>query len=207
MAVPSVAERNTSVVITIDNCTGNEMRLDFGDCNVINTSLCAIEHIYNTTGLLEVVLQVQNHSITRHLINVQDPVKGFEVTEISRSIILGEELFINWKLDLGTVVRITVDFGDNTTYNVALAEVSGMFDGNNSHTYKSPGVFSVVISAMNEAKQRHGGSKCQCGNPNQCFLFSHTESWSFSFNLPERSAKHNSTDIEWFKCGVVVHYG
>ena len=150
MVVPSVIVRNTPIFITIDNCTGNVFRMDFGDCNVTNTSLCVLEHTYNTTGLLELVLQPQNHSITRRLILVQDPVTGFEVTEITKTIIFGDALYVSWKLDLGTTVRISVDYGDNTTHNFTLVQVSSTSHGNMSHTYTSPGMFSVVISATNE---------------------------------------------------------
>ena len=150
MTVPPVVARNTPVVITIENCSGNEMRLHFGDCNVTNTSLCVIEHTYHITGMLEVVLQPQNHSITRRLVLVQDPVTGFEVNESSIAIALGDAMFFNWKIVLGTTVRISVDYGDNTTHNFTLADVLSTLHGNISHVYKSPGVFSVIFSAFNE---------------------------------------------------------
>ena len=126
------------------------MQLDFGDCNVINTSLCSVEHIYNVTGFLELILQPKNHSITRHLILVQDPVQGFQVIKMSKAIILGNELVIHWKLDFGTPVFITLDYGDNTTYNAAFSGVLGTMQGNNSHIYKSTGIYSIKALARNE---------------------------------------------------------
>ena len=150
MKTPSVVERNTLFASTIDNCTGIKMQLDFGDCNVINTSLCSVEHIYNVTGFLELILQPKNHSITRHLILVQDPVQGFQVIKMSKAIILGNELVIHWKLDFGTPVFITLDYGDNTTYNAAFSGVLETMQGNNSHIYKSTGIYSIKALARNE---------------------------------------------------------
>ena len=126
------------------------MRLDFGDCNVTNTSLCVIEHTYNTTGLLELVLQPQNHSLTRRPILIQDPVTGFKVNESIKAIALGDTYFIKWTIDSGTTVRTSVDYGDNSTQTYLLPRVLGTLQGNNSHTYSAPGVFHVIIMAMNE---------------------------------------------------------
>lgn len=126
------------------------MRLDFGDCNVTNTSFCVIEHTYNTTGLLELVLQPQNHSFTRRPILVQDPVTGFKVNESIKAITLGDTYFINWTIDSGTTVRISVDYGDNLTQTNLLSRVRGTLQGNNSHIYSVPGLFHVIIMAMNE---------------------------------------------------------
>lgn len=126
------------------------MRLDFGDCNVINTSLCVIEHTYNTTGLLELVLQLQNHSLTRRSILVQDPVTGLKVNESVKAIALGDTYFITWTIASGTTVRISVDYGDNSTQTYLLSRVQGTLQGNISHTYSATGVFHVIIMAMNE---------------------------------------------------------
>ena len=126
------------------------MRLDFGDCNVTNTSLCVIEHTYNTTGLLELVLQLQNHSLTRRPILVQDPVTGFKVNDSIQAIALGDTYFINWTIDSGTMARISVDFGDNSTQTYLLSRVRGTLPGNNSHIYSVPGLFHVIIMAANE---------------------------------------------------------
>ena len=150
VSIPSVVARNISVVFKINPCTGNEMRLDFGDCNVTNTSLCIIEHAYNTTGMIEVVLQLRNHSTSRRLVFVQDPVTGFDVTKISKAVTLGDAMSLQWKIDLGTTVLVSIDFGDNTTQNFLLAYVSNTYEGNTSHIYKFPGVFPVVLSAKNE---------------------------------------------------------
>lgn len=126
------------------------MRLDFGDCNVTNTSLCIIEHTYNTSDLLEMQLQLQNHYVTQHLILAQDPVTGFEVNETATAIVLGETYFINWKIDSGTMVRISVVYGDNSTEMSILSNVQETLQGNNSHIYKVPGLFEVIIMVMNE---------------------------------------------------------
>ena len=126
------------------------MRLDFGDCNVTNTSLCVIEHTYNTTGLLELVLQLQNHSLTRRPILVQDRVTGFKVNESIKAIALGDTYFINWTIDSGTTVRISVDYGDNSTQTYLPSQIRGTLHGNNSHIYSVPGLFHVIIMAMNE---------------------------------------------------------
>lgn len=150
ISIPSVVARNISVVFTINPCTGNKMRLDFGDCNVTNVSLCVIEHTYNTTGMMEVVLQLRNHSTSRRLVLVQDPVSGFDLTKISKAVILGDAMFLKWKIDLGTTVLVSIDFGDNTSQNFPLAYVSSTYEGNISHIYKFPGVFLVLVSATNE---------------------------------------------------------
>lgn len=126
------------------------MRLDFGDCNVINTSICVIEHTYNKTGFAELVLQLQNHSSTRRLILVQDLITGFEINQTIKAIILGDAYFINWKIDFGTMVRVSVDYGDNVTETSTLSHVRGTMQGNNSHIYTHPGVFYVIIMAKNE---------------------------------------------------------
>ena len=126
------------------------MRLDFGDCNVTNTSLCVIEHTYNRTGLLELVLHLQNHSYTRRPILVQDPVTAFKVNKSIKAIALGDTYFINWTIDSGTMVRISVDYGDNSTQTYSLSRLLGTLQGNNSHIYSAPGVFHVIIIAMNE---------------------------------------------------------
>lgn len=126
------------------------MRLDFGDCNVTNTSLCVIEHTYNTTGSLELLLQVQNHSFTRHFILVQDPVTDFEVSDTFKAVTLGDSYCINWKIDSGTMVRIFVDYGDNSTQTSLFSYVRGTLQGNYSHIYRGPGVFDVIIMAANE---------------------------------------------------------
>ena len=148
-APPAVAT-NTPVVIRVDNCTGSAMRLDFGDCNITNTSLCVIEHTYNTTGLLELVLQLQNHSLTRRPILIQDPVTGFKVNESIKAIALGDTYSITWIIDSGSTVRISVDYGDSSTQTYLLSRVRGTLQGNNSHTYSAPGVYHVIIMAMNE---------------------------------------------------------
>lgn len=150
ITVPPVVATNTPVVIRVDNCTGSVMRLDFGDCNVTNTSLCVIEHTYNTTGLLELVLQLQNHSLTRVPILVQDPVTGFKVNESMKAIALGDTYFINWTIDSGTTVLISVDYGDNSTQTYLLSRVRGTLQRNTSHIYNVPGLFHVIIMAMNE---------------------------------------------------------
>lgn len=150
ISIPSVVARNISVVFTINPCTGNKMRLDFGDCNVTNVSPCVIEHTYNTTGMMEVVLQLRNHSTSRRLVLVQDPVSGFDLTKISKAVILGDAMFLKWKIDLGTTVLVSIDFGDNTSQNFPLAYVSSTYEGNISHIYKFPGVFLVLVSATNE---------------------------------------------------------
>lgn len=126
------------------------MRLDFGDCYVTDTSLCVMEHTYNTTGLFELVLQLQNHSYTRRPILVQDPVTGFKVNKLTTVIALGDIYFINWTIDSGTTVRISVDYGDNSTQTYLLSRVPGTLQGNNSHIYSAPGVFHVIIMARNE---------------------------------------------------------
>ena len=126
------------------------MRLDFGDCYVTDTSLCVMEHTYNTTGLFELVLQLQNHSYTRRPILVQDPVTGFKVNKLTTAIALGDIYFINWTIDSGTTVRISVDYGDNSTQTHLLSRVRGTLQGNNSHIYSAPGVFHVIIMARNE---------------------------------------------------------
>jgi len=126
------------------------MRLDFGDCYVTDTSLCVMEHTYNTTGLFELVLQLQNHSYTRRPILVQDPVTGFKVNKLTTAIALGDIYFINWTIDSGTTVRISVDYGDNSMQTHLLSRVRGTLQGNNSHIYNAPGVFHVIIMARNE---------------------------------------------------------
>ena len=126
------------------------MGLDFGDCNVTNTSLCIVEHTYNKSDLLEMQLQLQNHFATRHLILVQDPVTGFEVNETATAIVLGEAYFINWKIDSGSMVRLSVDYGDNSTEMYTLSNVQETLQVNNSHIYKAPGLFEVIVMAMNE---------------------------------------------------------
>lgn len=149
MGIPSVVARNTPLLFTINDCTASEKRLDFGDCNVINTSLCVIEHTYSITGMLEIVLQLQNHSVTRRVIIVQDPVTGFDIPKISKAVVLGDTMFVCWRIELGTAVLVSIDFGDNTTQSAALANVPSIFKGNFSHLYKFPGVFLVTISATN----------------------------------------------------------
>lgn len=124
--------------------------MDFGDCNVINTSLCVIEHTYNTSGFFELLLQVQNHSSSRHLFIVQDPVIGFDVNETIKAVALGDAYFINWKIDSGTMVRVSVDYGDNSAQTSLLSNVRETLQGNNSHIYRGPGVFHVNIMAINE---------------------------------------------------------
>ena len=126
------------------------MRLEFGDCNVTHTFLCVIEHTYNTTGLLELVLQLQNHSLTRRPILVQDPVTGFKVNDSIQAIAQGDTYLFKWTIDSGTAVRISVDFGDNSTQKYLLSRVRGTLQGNISHIFSVPGLFHVIIMAMNE---------------------------------------------------------
>lgn len=151
IAFPSVVARASRVLFNVVDCSGSEMRLDLGDCNVRNTSLCIIEHTYNATGIFEIVLQVLNHSTTRRSILVEDPVLGFAVLNITKVVIFRDAMFLNWKIDSGTTVVIAVDFGDNSaTQKVRLARVSTTVWGNTSYVYKSPGVFPLVVSAMND---------------------------------------------------------
>lgn len=124
--------------------------MDFGDCNVTNTSLCEIEHIYNKTGFVELVLQAKNHTITRRLILVQDAITGFVVNKKVNAISFRDTFLINWKIDTGSMVRFSIDYGDNSTETYSFSSVQKVLQRNNSHIYTGLGVFYVIIMAMNE---------------------------------------------------------
>ena len=126
------------------------MSLDFGDCNVTNTSLCEIEHIYNKTGFVELVLQAKNHTITRRLVLVQDAITGFVVNKKVNAISFRDTFLINWKIDTGSMVRFSIDYGDNSTETYSFSSVQNVLQRNNSHIYTGLGVFYVIIMAMNE---------------------------------------------------------
>lgn len=124
--------------------------MDFGDCNVTSTSLCEIEHIYNRTGFAELVLQAENHTITRRLILVQDAITGFVVDEMVNAVSFKDTFLINWKIDSGSMVRFSIDYGDNSTETSSFSSVRKALRRNNSHIYTGLGVFHVMVMAMNE---------------------------------------------------------
>jgi gliding motility-associated-like protein len=118
---------------------------DFGDGNTINTPLPNINHIYTSFGnfLPKVIMEDQTGCLI--------PVQGFDTV-----LVIGANTKFGYTdtvfCDFGTV-----QFTDSTTFNDPIVSYTWLFgDGNSStlqnptHTYNSPGLYTVQLATLTQ---------------------------------------------------------
>lgn len=125
------------------------MTIDLGDSTKLHTSSCSIEHTYNVSGIVEIMISAPNHEITRNAHYVEHAIQSFQDYDTIKAILLGHNFTSNWRINGGVILQLGYSYGDGYSQNSTLVTRDGFQTGVALHKYNSVGVFPIELVVSN----------------------------------------------------------
>ena len=143
-----------SFEVALDDCRGQNVTVDFGDCTGnTTTTKCNFSHVYLIPGIYEVHIYARGHVVTRQMVYVQEQVASIEILTSHSAFKIGNGFSGQWRITNGTMVYLTISYGDATMLTFLLGNVLGTLVDTLTRIYQNVGIYEIGLTAFNNISE------------------------------------------------------